>query len=284
MSKFTIISDKRVQKWYKIWLLCRKMLTFAAWIDKSMKDLLVSVIMPAYNAAKYIGESIRSVMRQTYPDWELLVVDDCSTDDTYAIAQSFAREDSRIRVLQTPVNSRTAVCRNLAMKYAQGQYLAFLDSDDLWLPTKLETQLQFMQEHHYAFTFTDYTIIQADGTETGKRIRVPESIGYHQYLRNTIIGCLTVMIDVSQTGRFEEPRLYSAQDMAGWLQIMKRGFRAYGLNEALSVYRLHRHTNTHNKFKAAMRIWRVYSLEELNFFYAFFCWIGYAFNAVKKRL
>jgi teichuronic acid biosynthesis glycosyltransferase TuaG len=249
-----------------------------------MDETLVSVIMPAYNAAKYIGESIKSVIEQTYTHWELLVVDDCSTDDTYAVIRSHADTDSRIKVFQTPVNSRTAVCRNLAMKYAQGRYLAFLDSDDLWLPHKLERQLQFMHDNNYAFTFTDYTIIQADGTQTGKRIKVPQSIGYYQYLRNTIIGCLTVMIDVKQTGKFEEPRLYSAQDMAGWLQIMKRGFRAYGLNEALSLYRLHRHTNTHHKFRAAMRIWRVYSLEELNVFYAFYCWLGYAFHAIKKRL
>lgn len=245
---------------------------------------VVSVIMPAYNAAKYISESIQSVLQQTFTDWELLVVDDCSTDETYALMQRFAMQDSRIHVFQTPVNSRTAVCRNLAMKYAKGRYLAFLDSDDLWLPNKLERQLEFMRENGYAFTFTDYTTIYADGSPTGKRVCVPVSLTYHQYLRNTIIGCLTVMVDVEQTGSFEEPRLYSAQDMAGWLQIMKRGFKAYGLREALSVYRLHRHTNTHNKVKAAMRIWRVYALEELNFFYALFCWIDYAFHAVKKRM
>jgi teichuronic acid biosynthesis glycosyltransferase TuaG len=238
--------------------------------------------MPAYNCADFIAESIRSVLAQTYTNWELLIVDDCSTDKTAEVIASF--DDPRIHYQRNTHNMRAAATRNEAIKIAKGRYIAFLDSDDLWLPDKLEKQIAFMEKNGYAFTFSNYRIIQENGTWTGKILHMPASLSYHQYLRNTIIGCLTVMVDVKQTGKFEEPRLYSAQDMAGWLQIMKRGFRAYGLNEALSFYRLHRHTNTHNKFRAAMRIWRVYALEELNVFYAFYCWLGYAFHAIKKRL
>lgn len=142
-----------------------------------------------------------------------------------------------------------------------------------------------MKQNSYAFTFSDYYVMEEDGKRTGKIIRTPASLTYHQYLRNTIIGCLTVMIDREQTGDFRMPLIKSSHDMALWLLIMKRGFKAYGLKEALAGYRLVSTSNTAKKWKAAKDVWKVYRrIENLPLIYAAFCFCGYAMHAVIKRI
>ena len=220
-----------------------------------------SIIMPAYNSARFIGDSIRSVLAQTYTNWELLIVDDCSKDNT------------------------AAETRNEALKIAKGHYIAFLDSDDLWTPDKLEKQIAFMEQHGYAFTYADYKIMHEDSTLTGKILHMPASLNYHQYLRNTAIGCLTVVIDRSKTGDFLMPNIKSSHDMALWLLIMKRGFQAYAIPECLASYRLVSTSNTAKKYKAAQDVWRVYrDVEHLSVCYSAFCFCGYAIHAVLKRI
>ena len=242
-----------------------------------------SIIMPAYNSARFIAKSIDSVLAQTYTDWELLIQDDCSTDNTAQIVNSF--NDLRIHYQRNVHNMGAAETRNQALKMATGRYIAFLDSDDLWVPEKLEKQLTFMQAHGYAFTFSDYRIMNEDGSNTGKRLHMPASLNYHQYLRNTAIGCLTVVIDRSQTGDFLMPNIKSSHDMALWLQIMKRGFKAYAIPECMASYRLVSTSNTAKKYKAAQDVWRVYrNVEHLSFLYSAFCFCGYATHAVLKRL
>lgn len=245
---------------------------------------LVSIIMPSYNAASYIGESISSVLRQTYTQWELLIVDDCSKDRSAEIAQLYMNEDRRIKVIALEQNVGAAAARNIALEHANGQYIAFLDSDDVWKPKKIERQLKFMQENGYAFTFTEYCVMDESGDHIKNVIEVPPSITYHRYLRNTIIGCLTVMIDRRQTGDFRMPLIKSSHDMALWLLIMKRGFKAYGLQEVLAFYRLVPTSNTAKKWKAAKDVWRVYrQVEKLSLPYSIFCFCGYAIRAVLKR-
>ena len=161
---------------------------------------LVSIIMPAYNSARFIGEAINSVLAQTYTNWELLIVDDCSKDSTAEIVAAFS--DPRIHYQRNVNNMGAAETRNQALKRAQGRYIAFLDSDDLWEPEKLEKQIAFMEKNGYAFTFSDYRIMKENGTWTGKILHMPASLSYHQYLRNTAIGCLTVVIDRLKTGDF----------------------------------------------------------------------------------
>ncbi|HRS68168.1 MAG TPA: glycosyltransferase, partial [Paludibacteraceae bacterium] len=156
---------------------------------------LVSIITPAYNSSKFIEETIQSVLAQTYTDWELLITDDCSTDITLEIVEKYAAQDSRIKFFVLDQNSGAAAARNNSLARAQGKYIAFLDSDDLWLPQKLAWQLSYMQEHDCAFSFSDYTLMNEDGVDLNKVIHAPKKINYHHYLRNTIIGCLTVMID-----------------------------------------------------------------------------------------
>lgn len=243
----------------------------------------VSIIMPAYNSGQFIGESIRSVLAQTYKDWELLIADDCSTDNTASIVAAF--DDPRIHYQRNAHNMGAAQTRNNAIRQAKGRYIAFLDSDDLWTPDKLEKQIAFMETNGYAFTFADYQIINEDGSPQNKILHMPVSLSYHQYLRNTAIGCLTVVIDRQQTGDFLMPNIKSSHDMALWLLIMRRGFKAYAFPECVASYRLVSTSNTAKKWKAAQDVWRVYrDLEQLNLVYAAFCFCGYALHAVLKRI
>ena len=245
----------------------------------------VSIIMPSYNAAKFIAASIQSVIEQTYNNWELLITDDCSKDDTVKIVEQFIEKDNRIKLFSTGKNSGPACARNKSLENATGKYIAFLDSDDIWVSNKLETQIQFMIEKNIAFSFSSYSVIKEDGTPTGNTINVPKVIGYHGYLRNTIIGCLTVIIDREKTGNFIMPNIKSSQDMALWLLIMKRGFKAYGLQNTLACYRLVSTSNTSKKWKAAKDVWKVYrEIEHINPIYSAICFIGYAINAIIKRL
>lgn len=250
-----------------------------------MIEGLVSIIMPSYNAARFIGESINSVLLQTYSNWELLIVDDCSKDNSVEVVRKFANIDKRVVLFSLEKNVGAAAARNVAIEHAQGQYIAFLDSDDVWDEYKLEKQLAFMKQYSYAFTFSNYYIMEENEKKTENIVKVPSSLSYHQYLRNTIIGCLTVIIDRQQTGDFKMPLIKSSHDMALWLLIMKRGFKAYGLKDVLAGYRLVSTSNTAKKWKAAKDVWKVYrEIEGLSVLYAAYCFCGYAINAVLKRI
>ena len=250
-----------------------------------MIEGLVSIIMPSYNAARFIGESINSVLLQTYSNWELLIVDDCSKDNSVEVVRKFANIDKRVVLFSLEKNVGAAAARNVAIEHAQGQYIAFLDSDDVCDEYKLEKQLAFMKQYSYVFTFSNYYVMEENGKKTENIVKVPSSLSYHQYLRNTIIGCLTVIIDRQQTGDFKMPLIKSSHDMALWLLIMKRGFKAYGLKDVLAGYRLVSTSNTAKKWKAAKDVWKVYrEIEGLSVLYAAYCFCGYAINAVLKRI
>ncbi|PAE33853.1 glycosyl transferase [Bacillus velezensis] len=245
----------------------------------------VSVITPSYNASEYIEDTIQSVLHQSHPHWEMIIADDCSTDGTRDILQQYEQKDERIRVVYLDKNGGAAAARNTALKHAKGRYVAFLDSDDRWKKEKLQKQLAFMAERSCAFSFTGYSVMEQDGTPTDKTIQAPESLSYDEALKNTIIGCLTVMIDREQTGQIQMPDIRTRQDLATWLSLLKRGFTAYGLNECLSEYRLVQNSISSNKWKAAKKTWFVYrEIERLHFIKASWCFMQYAKNAVLKRL
>lgn len=246
---------------------------------------LVSIITPSYNASRFIEQTIQSVLAQTYQNWEMIIVDDGSKDHSVEIINRYAESDHRIKLIQNQTNKGAAETRNVAIRVAKGDYIAFLDSDDLWVPEKLEKQLHFMEKNGVAFSFSAYEVIQENGTSTHKIIAVPPQIDYEGYLRNTIIGCLTVVINRKTVGDFEMPNIKSSHDMALWLLIMKRGYKAYGLQENLAKYRLVATSNTAKKSKVAKDVWRVYrELEQLPLAKSIWCFIGYAFNAIKKRI
>lgn len=251
-----------------------------------MKDYgLVSVIMPSYNSSKFIGESIESVIFQTYQNWELLITDDFSTDNTVQIINDYIQKDNRIKLFKLDKNFGAAIARNNSIENAKGRFIAFLDSDDRWYPNKLELQLEFMHKNNIAFSCSNYDQIYENGEFNSKIIKVPNTISYNKYLKNTIIGCLTVIIDKSIVGDFRMPNIKSSHDMALWLLILKKGFNCFGLNENLATYRLVSTSNTAKKGKAAKDVWKVYrEIEKLSLFKSFISFCGYVINATKKRI
>ena len=183
------------------------------------KQPLVSVIMPCYNMERYIADTIHSVINQTYTDWELLIVDDASTDGTVALVQSIAEQDERIRFSVNAEHSGIAPTRNRCIENSTGRYLAFLDADDVWHPNKLQQQLQFMQEHKVEFSYSSYDLIDENGKTLGKTIQTAGDLNYNDYLRNTIIGCSTVMLDTDRVGLVTVPDFRTSEDTATWLDI-----------------------------------------------------------------
>ena len=246
---------------------------------------IVSIITPSYNSEKVINKCIDSVVSQTYTNWEMIIVDDASQDASREKIIVLANNEARIRTIFLDNNIGAAEARNIAIRQAKGRYIAFLDSDDLWESKKLERQVSFMSKNNIAFSFTTYQSISEDGMIKMHTIKAPRRITYHSYLKNTIIGCLTVVLDRDKIGDLEMPDIRSSHDMALWLKIMRGGVVAYGLDENLAKYRVSSSSNTENKVKAAKDVWKVYrEVEKLPFAYSLWCFINYAFNATKKRL
>lgn len=196
---------------------------------------LVSIVMPSYNTGKLISRSIQSVQNQTYYNWELIIVDDCSTDNTDKIIQSFL-EDSRIRYLRNTKNSGAAISRNRALREAKGRWIAFLDSDDLWMPEKLQKQISFMKEKGYFFSYTNYEEIDMQGSHTGVKITGPKMITRFGMYNYCWPGCLTVMYDAQKIGLIQIKDIKKNNDYAMWLKVCKYE-NCYLLDECLAQYR-----------------------------------------------
>jgi teichuronic acid biosynthesis glycosyltransferase TuaG len=249
------------------------------------KQPLVSVITPTYNSSRYIKSTIDCVRKQTYENWEMIIVDDCSKDSTVAIIEQEVEKDFRIKLIKQKTNGGSAVARNKAIKNAKGKFIAFLDSDDYWCEEKLEKQVAFMLGNDIAFSFTSYTIMDSDGINTNKIIKVPKEINYSGLLKNTIIGCLTVMLDIEKLGRVQMPNIRTRQDTALWLSILKKGNTAYSINEPLSAYRKVQGSISSNKIKMAKQNWKMYrEIENLNVLKSSWCFVNYALNAIKKSI
>lgn len=246
---------------------------------------LVSIIMPCYNAERYVAQSIESVLVQSYDNWELLITDDSSTDKSVEIVSKYCTKDDRISILVPDEHQGIARARNMSISRAKGRFMAFLDNDDLWKPEKLEKQINFMLEKEIGFSYTSYELIDQDGITKNKIIQTQGVVDYKKYLRNTIIGCGTVMIDRDIVGHFGMPINDTSDDMAAWLSILRRGFKAYPLDEVLLQYRVTGKSASSNKFKASRDVWRVYrDIEKLSLTKSVFSFVCYAFNALKKRV
>ncbi|MEI2311408.1 glycosyltransferase family 2 protein [Bacillus nitratireducens] len=245
---------------------------------------LVSIVTPSYNASSFIKETIQSVQSQTYKNWEMIIIDDVSKDNTCELIKEEIKKDSRIRLIELQENGGPAIARNTGINNAKAKYVAFLDSDDLWLPEKLEKQLAFMQNNDIAFSFTSYQIMNQDGTLTDKVVHVPEKINYNGLLKNTIIGCLTVMLDIEKLGKVQMPNIRTRQDTATWLKILRQGHYAYGLDEVLSKYRKVENSISSKKFKMAKMNWKLYrEIEGLSVLKSAWCFGNYALNGVVKH-
>ena len=246
---------------------------------------LVSIITPSYNSSRFIKECVSSVLEQTYTNWELIIVDDASDDNSRELISNIAEGDNRIKFIFLTKNIGVAGARNIALEMSEGRYIAFLDSDDIWKKDKLTTQIDFMQFHNISFSFSSYQPISENGMEFFREIKAPLKVGYNFFLKNTIIGCLTVVLDKHKLGDVKMPKLRTSQDMALWLSIMRGGIVAYGIEESLAYYRIVGNSNTSNKFKVIQGVWRIYRIEEgLGYVKSIWCFLNYAFNAVKKRI
>lgn len=250
-----------------------------------MNSNLVSIITPSYNSKRFIKETIDSVLNQSYKDYEMIIVDDCSTDDSYEYIKSIVPDD-RFKVFQLEANSGPAAARNFALDKAQGRFVAFLDSDDLWSQDKLKKQIEFMSVNNYVFSYTNYELMSEQGTLLGKVVKCPSNIGFRGYMKNTIIGCLTVIIDRKKVKPFRMPSLRTSQDMATWGDIMRtNGIKAHCLNLNLAQYRIVNTSNTSNKVKAARHVWNIYrNYYKFGLLTSSWYFINYSFNAVWKRL
>jgi len=243
---------------------------------------IVSVVTPSYNSSQTIEETIKSVLSQVFSAWELIIVDDCSSDDSVDVIKKYSSEDSRIKLIVLDENSGAAVARNRGIEEASGRYIAFLDSDDIWLPEKLETQLAFMREVHASFVYSAYQKIDKDGNDKGE-VMVPAKVSYTDILRSNSIGCLTAMYDTDYFGKVYMPEIRKRQDLGLWLKLLKRVDCAYGINEILAQYRVHSSSISANKVAAAKFQWKLYrEIEQLNIFYAFYVFLHYAIGGVLK--
>ncbi|MFS9041329.1 glycosyltransferase family 2 protein [Streptococcus cristatus] len=230
-----------------------------------MRDGLVSIITPTFNSANFIEETIKSVLSQTYPNWEMIIVDDCSGDDTEEIVSQYVREDTRIKYIRLEKNSGAAVARNKAMREAEGEYMAFLDSDDIWTAEKLSEQLSFMQEHNVSFSCTDYEQISESGEKTGRIIKTLPKANYNRILLDCPVGNSTVMYSVKELGKFEVPNIRKRNDDALWLQMLKKTQYIYGLNQVLMQYRIRNNSISSNKISLIKYHWELYrDIEKLS--------------------
>lgn len=244
----------------------------------------VSILMPLYNCASSLARSVGSVRAQTYQGWELLLIDDGSSDGTADLAQKLAADDRRIRVLTMPANKGAAAARNHGLEHAKGRYIAFLDADDRWRPEKLQRQLQFMKRHDAALSFTAYSRV---GDQGALKERVPAMavVTYNTLLKRNIIGCLTAIYDSKQVGKIPMPELWRQHDFALWLQIVRQSGPAYGLDEDLAIYQVASGSLSGNKLAGALDNWRIYRrLEKLTLLKSLWCFANYASFGIRHRL
>ena len=244
----------------------------------------VSIITPAWKAAEFLPETIGSVQAQTFGDWEMLIADDCSPDNTRDVISRFAANDPRIKLVALDQNGGPAKARQAALDQATGRYIAFLDSDDLWLPPKLERQLAHMDITRAALSYTAFRRINEVGSVTGRLITVPTRLSYRQLLKNTAIATLTAVIDRDIAGHFAIPDV-GYDDFGLWLSILRRGHIAHGLGEDLARYRVVGGSVSSKPARSAKWVWTIYRESEgLGPVHAAWCLGHYGARAYLKRV
>lgn len=245
----------------------------------------ISIITPTFNSAPFVDATIDSVVRQTFGRWEMIIVDDGSTDSTIDRVQAWVSRDRRIRLLQNERNLGPGPTRNRGVENRRGRFVAYLDSDDLWLPDKLETQLDFMRQHDSIFSYTSYEIIDDEGRALERRVAAPAELSYEDLLSNTVIGCLTVMVDSSRAPELMMPDLPSRQPLVLWLKILRECGPAQGIDQVLAQYRVRPGSISSNKMKAARQVWRVYrDYEHLAWHKAMRYFLSYALRSGFRNL
>jgi len=243
----------------------------------------VSIIIPAYNSGKYIDKTIKGIISQTYKDWEVIVIDDCSVDDTKEIVMKYQKTDKRIKYLQLDKNSGPAMARNMGIEKSNSRYIAFCDSDDIWMPEKLEKQLSEMEISKSVICFTSYTKMSEDGVITKSIVRAPCVVKYEDMLKSNYIGCSTAIYDTQICGKVYMPNIIKRQDYGLWLKILKDGCLAIGLYDSYVYYRVRKGSVSGNKILAAKYHWKILrEVAELPIYRAARYFLDYAINGIKK--
>ena len=205
---------------------------------KQSKNPLVSIVTPNYNCVRFISQTIESVLAQTYENWEMLIVDDCSTDGSYEITLDYMAKDSRIKVFRNEAKSGAAISRNVALDNANGEYVAFLDSDDLWIPRKLEIQINFMEQNDCGFCYSRYSLIGEENEPLYRTARIPDRLTYRKLLRHDYIGCLTAIYRRAGVEEFRSFPVKNNNDYGLFLQVVKKSGKCLGVQECLAHYRI----------------------------------------------
>lgn len=239
----------------------------------------VSVIIPVHNSEKYILECINSVINQTYKNLEIIIIDDKSTDNSVNIIKNI--KDKRIKLIELSINSGAAIARNKGIEASTGDYICFLDSDDYWKLKKIEKQVKFIKDK--AFIYSEYLYLRKDKTHIA---HVPKSLTYNQLLKNSAIFTSTVMLNMKYLNKEDiyMPNIRMGQDYGAWYKILKKVNIAYGMQEVLSIYRVGNKSLSSNKLKAIKRTWNLYKQEELPIYKRIYCFVCYAYNAIKRRI
>lgn len=251
-----------------------------------MEKSLVSIITPSFNSEKFIAETIQSVQNQTYQNWEMIIVDDCSTDDTASIVQHFAENDKRIFFFQLNKNSGAGIARELALSKTQGDYIAFLDADDLWKPLKLEKQLQFLRDNKASFTFSFYDCIDEVGNPLNKRVEAPKNLSYRQLFFCNYVGNLTGIYEKNYFGKIAISTTRKRQDWMVWLTILKKVKKAKPVPESLAFYRIRDNSLSASKVDLLKHNFAVYrSFHDFNYASSLFIMVGFLFTQllIKPR-
>lgn len=252
--------------------------------ERQYVDGLVSVITPVYNTGSVIGKTLESIFNQTYKNIEIVLVDDCSSDNSQQVIEEYAKNHPEIVYYRQPTNQGAGAARNKALEIARGQYVAFLDADDLWYPEKTEKQINLLKEKDGAFSYTAIEMIDSDGKVVKKKRKVKEQITYKFLLKNTMIATSTVIIDRKKLGDFRMPLRRGGQDYATWLMLLRGGTIAYGINETLEQYRVgNKNSLAGKKSKSIRQVWEIQTQQEhICKFKVFFNVIRFIFNALKK--
>ena len=248
---------------------------------------LVSVVVPVYNTEKYVQDCIDSVLNQSYQNWELILVDDLSTDNSFSICKKSAERDERIKVILKEKNSGALDSRNTGIKESKGHFLCFLDSDDTFEKTKIETQVKFMMEHDHAVSFTMFQRITEEGEFMGaSNVPFTPKITYNQLLGNPQFSIITIMIDKRKVNvPILDIEIVKAEDYVFHLAILKQGFKAFGINEALSNYRFRKGSQSTSFMGNASDLWKVlYKIEKLGPISSAFYFSRYIVKGLKKRM
>ena len=251
--------------------------------EKEIEKEKVSIIVPMYNAEKFIGKTIESVLAQTYQNWEMLIMNDVSTDNSLAIVSVYAKKDERIKIVNTEKNVGVVKGRNFLIDLASGKYIAFLDADDYWHNEKLEKQIKFMKEKNASISCTEYTRVK-ENEEKINDVIIKEEISYNDMLKNNYLGCLTVIYDAEKIGKRYFKELEKNEDYVLWLEIVKDVNTIYGLKKNLAYYRVLDNSRSSNKVKTAKVRWEIYrKIEKLSLLKSIYYFLHYAIRAVLKN-